>query len=528
MRPALRASVWTASLSVAFCMAPLRVGVHRPRLPRCSHPVAKAVPLQPETSQPDIEEWRRAPQPPALALDTSAEPRSPPSPVVPPVSPPARSSTAATKKRRPRQRRQQPQQEQQLQQQRHQQQQQRKAPKQRSGGDVASRMARAMVVSTKAYAKPDTTAAKRGQGRGARGRGGGRGRRGRNGRGGSAVAKGRQAARDAVSKYVGGLEPQRLLLHAEEIQLARQLQRLKQLEGVYLELVARHGTRDDQVAEAEQGAGAAAQEIPSASEAILAEGGTLREAWAAAANLSVPELRDLLREGKQAREAIVGSNVRLVGSIVQQQKRSSGGQVDKGITEADLMQEGCIGLLDAAERFDVSVGVRFSTYATWWVRAAVRRALQEQTRVVRVPSRVHNTYSKIRRATEQLEKQSDAAVSDDQVSAELATNGVKLSPSRVRQVVQQVPASASCHRVPPRSLCPLPPTATASAIDPAHPAHPTHPPTSHCFPLSRSGRGLPPSTPRSTRTRARRVPTSSPTPPTRSRQMWCRRCSRRT
>ena len=96
-----------------------------------------------------------------------------------------------------------------------------------------------------------------------------------------------------------------------------------------------------------------------------------------------------VHEGKAARERIVASNVRLVCHAVKQLKRGSGGRLDQGTTEADLVQEGCIAILRAAERFDVSMGVRFSTYATFWVRAAIRRALQEQSRVVRLPARVH-------------------------------------------------------------------------------------------------------------------------------------------
>lgn len=130
----------------------------------------------------------------------------------------------------------------------------------------------------------------------------------------------------------------------------------------------------------------------------------------------------------------------LVGSLVQKLKRSSGGRLDQGITEADLMQEGCISLLRAAERFDVSMGVRFGTYATFWAKAAIRHALHEQTRVVRLPARVHHTFGKIKRATDSLAAQSADRdqVTDAQVSAELATGGVKLSPQKIRQVIEQV------------------------------------------------------------------------------------------
>ena len=87
----------------------------------------------------------------------------------------------------------------------------------------------------------------------------------------------------------------------------------------------------------------------------------------------------------------------------------------------------------------MSFGVRFSTYATFWAKAAVRHALQEQSRVVRLPSRVHHTFSKIKRATNTLQAQgTHHEVTDDQISMQLAAGGVQLSPQRIRQVIEHV------------------------------------------------------------------------------------------
>jgi len=153
----------------------------------------------------------------------------------------------------------------------------------------------------------------------------------------------------------------------------------------------------------------------------------------------VAELRTQLREGKNAREEIVARNMGLVGHAVKLLKRSSGGRLDSGITEADIMQEGCIALLRAAEGFDFTMGVRFGTYATFWVRAAIKRAVQEQTRVVRLPSRVQNTYGKIMRATDSLAvSQGQPSPSETAVSEHLMESGIKLSPQRVRQIIAQV------------------------------------------------------------------------------------------
>ena len=282
----------------------------------------------------------------------------------------------------------------------------------------------------------------------------------------------RSSASDALSSFVRTIEPKRLLEHAEEIQLAGAIQRLKDLEDLYTELSHRDASDGTSISVFQQQCARRFRKPPthfhcvpllsqshttscdqlptsvvraahcrSAVEAILAEGGFSREEWAAAANLTVPELRTQLREGKLARETIVERNVGLVGNLVQQLKRSSGGRLDSGITEADLVQEGCISLLRAAERFDVSMGVRFGTYATFWAKAAIKRALHEQTRVVRLPSRVQNTYGKIKRATDLLSAQEGVDVTDvtdDDVSTELMASGVKLSPQRVRQTIEHV------------------------------------------------------------------------------------------
>ena len=83
------------------------------------------------------------------------------------------------------------------------------------------------------------------------------------------------------------------------------------------------------------------------------------------------------------------------------------------------------------------MGVRFGTYATFWVRAAITHALHEQTRVVRLPSKVHVTYNKIKRATDEL-SQISPSPTDDAVAEELKRSGLALSPQRIRNVIKQI------------------------------------------------------------------------------------------
>jgi len=95
------------------------------------------------------------------------------------------------------------------------------------------------------------------------------------------------------------------------------------------------------------------------------------------------DLRHLAAAGERARQHLVSANLRLVVSVA---KRASG----RGVPLADLVQEGSLGLIRAVEKFDHRLGFAFSTYARWWIRQSINRAVAEQSRVVRVPVHVHD------------------------------------------------------------------------------------------------------------------------------------------
>jgi RNA polymerase primary sigma factor len=108
-----------------------------------------------------------------------------------------------------------------------------------------------------------------------------------------------------------------------------------------------------------------------------------------------PELERAVMDGLAAREHLVCANFRLVVSVAKK-------YANRGVPFLDLIQEGNIGLMRAAKRFDHHLGLRFSTYATWWIRQAVTRAIADQGRTIRVPVHMSDQISKLLRTTNQL------------------------------------------------------------------------------------------------------------------------------
>jgi RNA polymerase primary sigma factor len=132
------------------------------------------------------------------------------------------------------------------------------------------------------------------------------------------------------------------------------------------------------------------------------------------------KLRRILEDGLAARERLLMANTRLVISIA---KRYS----NRGIPFLDLVQEGIVGLMRAAGKFDPDRGNRFSTYATWWIRQAITRAIDNNSRTIRLPVHVTSQLSKIARATSKLEQELGRPPTNEEI-AEL----VEMEPEHVR------------------------------------------------------------------------------------------------
>jgi len=117
----------------------------------------------------------------------------------------------------------------------------------------------------------------------------------------------------------------------------------------------------------------------------------------------------LVRRGNQAREQFISANLRLVVSIAKRYTTSSLGLLD-------LVQEGNLGLIRAVEKFEYRKGFKFSTYATWWIRQAITRAIADKGRTIRVPVHMMDTISQVRQAENYLTKRLGQTPTPDEIA----------------------------------------------------------------------------------------------------------------
>lgn len=196
-------------------------------------------------------------------------------------------------------------------------------------------------------------------------------------------------AADLLRQYLREIGRIRLLTAVEEVELARQIEA-----GLFAEQALAQGGQDEPL---------------------------------------VRELEHLVLLGRRAKRRLIEANLRLVVSVAKR-------YVGRGLTLLDLVQEGNVGLIRAVEKFDYARGYKFSTYATWWIRQAMSRALADQARTIRVPVHVVELINRVIRVQRTLLQERGAEPSPAEVGAVL-----ELSESRVREVLRLAQEPVSLH-----------------------------------------------------------------------------------
>ena len=204
-----------------------------------------------------------------------------------------------------------------------------------------------------------------------------------------AQTKKKHYTEDSIRLYLQEIGRIRLLRADEEIELARKIAELLEMERAR-EKLCEQLERDPHDTE-----------------------------WAEAVQLPINSFRYRLHVGRRAKDKMVQSNLRLVVSIAKK-------YMNRGLSFQDLIQEGSLGLIRAAEKFDHEKGYKFSTYATWWIRQAITRAIADQSRTIRLPVHLYETISRIKKTTKLLSQEMGRKPTEEEIATRMEMTIEKL------------------------------------------------------------------------------------------------------
>lgn len=145
----------------------------------------------------------------------------------------------------------------------------------------------------------------------------------------------------------------------------------------------------------------------------------LEKTWKLQSKAYLPKFKRRLYLGRKAKDKMVHSNLRLVVSIAKK-------YMNRGLSFQDLIQEGSLGLIRAAEKFDHEKGYKFSTYATWWIRQAITRAIADQSRTIRLPVHLYETISRIKKTTKLLSQEMRRKPTEEEIATRMEMTIEKL------------------------------------------------------------------------------------------------------